>query len=138
PGPARSGIAFAVDALAVRHVPEAVVVAELGIEPRCDLREPVPRPGRTGGTPVGVPIGPVVALDDPHGDKVAVDRDAEVGAKALRARIRFSRPRQPSCGSSDGKRRTARSTRSPRSHSYSKSQSPESSTSSTVKATMLP
>src|SRR5690606_10757104 len=75
----RSGRALTIDALAVRHVPEAVIVAELGVEPWRDLRKPASRPGRTRCAPVGVPVRAVVALDNPDGDKAAVDRDAEVG-----------------------------------------------------------
>jgi predicted alpha/beta hydrolase len=76
-------------------VTEAIVIAELGVELRRDLREPALRLRRTDAPPVRIPIGAVVALDDPDRDKAPVDRDAEVGERVAR-KDRSSRPRQPS------------------------------------------
>src|SRR3546814_17732643 len=71
-----SSCALGVDPLAVRHMPEEIIVAEQGIEAGCDLGQPALCAGWTGRAPIGVPIGPVIALHDPDGHQPAQTRQA--------------------------------------------------------------
>ena len=63
-----SGYPFCVDALTVRHVTEADVVAEQRFKAGGDLGQPALCPRRSGRAPIGIPIGAIVTLDDPHRD----------------------------------------------------------------------
>src|SRR3546814_20850454 len=72
-----SSCALGVDPLAVRHLPEAIIVAAQGIEPACDPGQPAPVAGSTGRPPIDVPIGTVITFTDPAHHHPPITRQAQ-------------------------------------------------------------